>query len=317
MDRRRFLLISLAGALAAPLAAVAQPAGRIYRIGWLGFGSPNMAVSEPFRRGLRDLGYVEGQNVVIEWRFPDARPERLSDLAAELVRLKVDVIVTPVTSTTQAAMQATRTIPIVMLAVPDPVGSGLVSSLARPGGNVTGLSFLNPELSAKQLQLLKEVRPAMSPVAILRDPAASGHAITLRAAEVAAVALGMRLQVVDAREPHEFDGAFAAMVRGAAAGLLVFAHPTFVRHRTRLAELAAQSRLPAMYGATVHAEAGGLMAYAPSLADNFTRGALFVDKILKGAKPGELPVEQPTKFEFVINLKTAKTFSGSCQAICF
>ena len=302
------LLVAL-GVLLSPLATEAQQPAKMPRIGYLGFGMStpeNAAVYEPFRQGLRDLGYVEGQNVAIEWRFAEGRPERLPDLARELVRLKVDVIVVPVTSAALAARNATRTIPIVMVAVPDPIGAGLVQSLARPGGNVTGLSFLNPELSAKQLQLLKEVVPKVSRVAVLQDPASVGHRIILKEAEATARALGVELQILGARVPDDFDAAFAAMTRERAGALLVLAHPTFLLYRRRLADLAEKGRLPAMYGNTEHAEAGGLMAYAPSLADNFRRSAVYVDKILKGAKPSDLPVEQPTRFQLVVNLKAAQ-----------
>ncbi len=300
------LLVALC-VLLAPLAAEGQRPAKIPRVGWLGLGYEREGlVLEPFRQGLRDLGYVEGQNVAIEWRFAEGKPERLPAMAAELVRRKVDVIVVPVTSTALAARNATTTIPIVMVAIPDPVGAGLVQSLARPGGNITGLSLLSPELSAKQLDLLKQVVPSVSRIAVLRDPASVGHRITVKEAKVTGRALGVELRVLDAKGPDDFDAAFAAMTRERAGALRVLAHPMYFAHRERLARLAGEARLPTMYGSTDHAEAGGLMAYAPSLADNYKRAAVFVDKILRGARPADLPVEQPSRFQLVVNLRTAR-----------
>jgi len=249
---------------------------------------------------------VEGQNIVIERRYSEGRNERLPDLAADLVRLKVDVIVAAGTPPPYAAKRATTTIPIVMTNASDPVGSGLVASLARPGGNITGLSLLSPELAGKQLELLKETVPKVSRVAVLWNPANPVHTLILRQAEVAARSLRLQLQILEARGPNEFDSAFSAMTKERAGALLVLADPMFFGHRTRLADLAAKSRLPSVFLLREHADAGGLMAYGPSTRDNFRRAATYVDKILKGAKPGDLPIEQPTKFELVINLKTAK-----------
>ena len=249
-----------------------------------------------------------GQNIAIESRWAEGRFERLPDLAAELVRLKVDVIVASVTQASLAAKRATAAIPIVMVGVGDPLGSGLVDNLARPGGNVTGPSSMLAEASGKQLALLKETVPNASPVAVLWNPANPvWQAAALKQTEVAARALGLRLQFLEARGPDELEGAFAAMTRSALGALFVPADIIFVRHAQRLADLAAKHRLPAMYGFREHVEAGGLMSYAASFAVIFRRAATFVDKILKGAKAGDLPVEQPTKFELVINLKTAKT----------
>jgi len=250
---------------------------------------------------------VEGQNIAIEYRWAEGRFERLPDLAAELVRLKVDVIVSVVTQASLAAKNATRTIPIVMVAAGDPLGSGLVASLARPGGNVTGPSSMYAELAGKQLELLKETVPKVSRVAVLWNPAnAVWQAQMLRATEVAARALGLQLQLLEARGPDELEGAFAAMTRERASALLVQVDVIFALHARRLADLAAKRHLPAMYGSREHVEAGGLMSYAPNIPDLFRRAATYVDKILKGAKPADLPVEQPTRFELIINLKTAK-----------
>jgi putative ABC transport system substrate-binding protein len=306
------LIVTLALAVVtAPLAADAQPAAKVYRIGLLG-GSPPTSpeaahVWEGFFQGLRELGYVEGQNILIEGRFYGDQTERLSALAAELVQLNVDVIVAGSTPAPEAAQRATSTIPIVMANHADPVRSGLVASLARPVRNVTGLSLLAPELVGKQLQLLKEAVPGISRVAVLSQPTIPTHALLLREAEVAARSLKVQLQVLEARAPSDFASAFSAMTKDRAGGLIVLAGGAmFFNHRTRIVELAAQSRLPAIHPRKEYAEAGGLMAYGGNLRESFRRAATYVDKILKGAKPGDLPIEQPTKFEFVVNLKTAK-----------
>ncbi len=288
------------GLLAAPLAAPAQQApGKTARIGVLG------RVSLPFdafREGLRELGYVEGQNIAIEYRFADGKDERLPGLAAELVRLKVDVIVAVSPPATEAAKQATSTIPIVFPVSGDPVAEGFVASLARPGGNLTGLATIGPELLGKQLELLKAVAPKVSRVAMLQNPSQQVQ----RQAEDAARALGVQLQVLKARTPSEIEAAFAAMRSQRAGGVLVMRDSVFFAQRTQIVALAAKSRLPAVYGFREQAEAGGLMAYGASTPQLFRRAATYVDKILKGAKPADLPVEQPTKFELVITLKTAK-----------
>ena len=309
MERRTFIALVSGGLLALPLAAQAQQTGKLSRVGWL---SPGSATSDEtflasFRDALRELGWVVGQNIAIESRWAEGKFEQLPDLAAELVRLRVDVIVTVVTQASLAAKRATRTIPIVMVGVGDPLGSGLVASLARPGDNVTGPSSMLADVSGKQLALLKETVPKASPVAVLWNPANPvWQAAALRETEVAAGALGLRLQLLEARGPDELVGAFAAMTRERAGALFVPADIIFVRHAQQIAGLAARHRLPAMYGFREHTEAGGLMSYAASFAVMFRRAAAYVDKILKGAKPADLPVEQPTKFELVINLKTAK-----------
>jgi putative ABC transport system substrate-binding protein len=309
MDRRDTVLALLALG-AAPLAAEAQQAAKVARIGYL---SSNLAASphlhDAFRQGLRDLGYVEGRNLVIEYRDAEGKNERLPALAAELVALKVDVIVTAGTLQTMAAQQATKTIPIVFAQAVDPVTSGLVGSLARPGGNLTGLSNLTPERVGKCLELLTQAVPGVSRVAVLWQPGAVGERTakdTLTGAEVAARALGVRLQFVEARGPADIDKAFSDMTRARAGALAVWTTAMFVAERTRLVALAAKNRLPGVYTLREFVDAGGLMSYGHSQADLNRRAATYVDKILKGAKPGDLPVEQPTKFELVINLTTAR-----------
>src|SRR3989449_1069535 len=292
----------------APLAAEAQQAAKVPRIGYLVVdqaASPHLR--EAFLQELRDLGYVEGRDLVIEYRSAEGKSEQLSALAAELVALKVDVIVAPSTVAALAAKQATRTLPIVSVAIP--VASGLVTSLARPGGNVTGLAFFSPELVGKCLEQLKQAVPGVSRVAVLWQPGGQGERTgkdMLQGAEVAARALGVRLQLVEARGPADIDRAFSDMSRARADALTVLGTPMFFDQRRRLVDLAAKNRLPAVYGLREYVDAGGLMVYGPNITDNYRRAATYVDKILKGAKPGDLPVEQPTKFEFVINLKTAK-----------
>ncbi len=297
--------------LAAPLGrATAQPPQKVPRVGYLKGGSASDPLRqrwlEAFRQGLRELGYVEGQNIAIEPRWTEGEDDRLPALAADLVRSKVDVIVADTGAATRAAQQATRTIPIVMSLVNDPVGSGLVASLARPGGNVTGLTIMSPDLVGKQLELLKAVVPKVSRVALLRHPDNPASAAQLREAEAAAQALGVRLQTLEARSPQEIDGTFAAMTRERAGALLVIPDTLFWNQRRQIAELAVKRRLPSIRIGEAYAEAGGLMSYGPSYLDVERRAATFVDKILKGANPADLPVEQPTKFELVINLKTAK-----------
>jgi putative ABC transport system substrate-binding protein len=303
MNRRNagLALLALLAAGAAPLAAEAQQAGKVYHVGYL--STP----TDAFLRKLRELGWVEGQNLVIEYRWAEGNVERLPDLAAELVRRNVDVIVAPAGSAALAAKNATSSIPIVMIFPSDPVEMGLVASLRRPGGNITGTTLTpGPEIFGRQLQILKETIPRASRVAILSNPADPSFALQVREVEAAARTLRMRLQHVEAKGPEEFDSAFAAMARERADALLVNGTSTFLAHRTRIAELAVKNRLPTMYSFRESVEAGGLMAYAVNMADFVGRAAVYVDKILKGAKPADLPVEQPTKFELVINLKTAK-----------
>ena len=311
ITRRTFLRSPAGGLLAVPFAVEAQQAGKVPRIGYLSLNAvANPHLREAFRQGLRDLGYVEGRNVVIEYRDAEGKYERLPALAAELVALKVDVIVTGGgTPTALAAKQATRTLPIVFSSSADPVTDGLVSSLARPGGNITGLSNFTPELVGKCLEHLKHAVPRASRAAVLWQPGRTAERTDkdmLRAAEVAARALGVRLQFVEARGPADIDRAFSDMTRPRADALTVLGSNMFLNERRRLVDLAAKHRLPAAYTVREYVDAGGLMAYGPNFADMFRRAATYVDKILKGAKPGDLPVEQPTKFELVVNLKTAK-----------
>jgi putative ABC transport system substrate-binding protein len=308
MDRRAFI----AGAVAlsaTPPPAEAQPAGKIPRIGVLLAASPGdtVQVREAFQLGLRGLGYVEGRNITIEYRFAEGRVDRFADFASELVRLRVDVIVAPGTPAAQATRTATATIPIVLVTAGNPVGDGLIKSYARPGGNVTGLTMVaSLEIGGKFLELLKEAVPPVSRVAVLWNPVTTPHTVILRAAEAAARVLMVALQPVSARRPEEIDGAFAAISRGHTDGLIVLADAMFVALRWRIAALTTKSRLPTMCGFREHTEAGGLMSYAPNLPDLWRRAAGYIDRILKGAKPADLPVEQPTRFELVINLKTAK-----------
>ena len=308
--RREFIGTLAGGLLAAPRASEAQQAAKVPRIGILGGSAAPTPLREAFLQGLRDLGYVEGRTVVIEYRYDEEKLERLPALAAELVALKVDVIVTGSTPSAVAAKQATKTLPIVFAAVADPVADGLVTSLARPEGNVTGLSTLSPELVGKRLEHLKQVVPKVTRVAVLWQPGAVPERTEqdlLKEADVAARALGVRLHFVEARGPADFGRAFSDMTRARAGALTVWGNQLFFNERSRLADLAAKNRLPAVYGIKEAVHAGGLMSYGPDLAYMFRRLATYVDKILKGAKPGDLPVEQPTKFELVINLKTAKT----------
>jgi putative ABC transport system substrate-binding protein len=311
MDRRNAGLALLLGVVfsAAPLAARAQQAGKVYRIGYLSAPTRKSVerALEAFLRALRELGWVDGQNLIIDYRWAEGKVERLPDLAADLVRRKVDVIVAPAGSAALAAKNATRTIPIVMIFPSDPVATGLVASLSRPGGNITGTTFTpGGEIYGKQLQILRETVPHASRVAILWNPAEAGSTLQVKEVEAAARSLGIRLQRVEARGPEEFDGAFVAMAREQAEALLAARDSTFLVHPARLAELAVKARLPTMYSFRESVEAGGLMAYSVNMTDFIGRAAVYVDKILKGAKPADLPVEQPTKFELVINLKAAK-----------
>jgi putative ABC transport system substrate-binding protein len=310
MNRREFLRTVSVSLLAAPPVAEAQQAAKVPRIGWLAVNLAAAPINlEPFRQGLRDLGYVEGRNLVIETRDAKGRLERLPALAAELVALKVDVIVVPGTPQALAAKKATRTIPIVFVGATDPVTDGLVASLARPGGNATGSSNFAPELVGKRLELLTQAVPGISRVAVLWQPGAvpeRAEKDMLKEAEVAARALGVRPQFVEARGPADVDRTFSDMTGARAGALTLLPSAMFVSERRRLVDLAAKNRLPAVYGSREFVDAGGLMSYGPNVADLNRRAATYVDKILKGAKPADLPVERPTKFEVVINLKTAK-----------
>jgi putative ABC transport system substrate-binding protein len=296
--------------LSAPQAAQAQPTGKVHRLGFLGSGSAAASanVVEAFRDGLRNLGWTVGQNIVIDYRFAENRFDRLPDLAAELVRLKVNLIVAVPAAAAVAAKNATGTIPIVMVAVTDPVGLGLIASFARPGGNVTGLSYsYDFDIHGKRLQLLKEAVPNAQRVAILLNPAGSTQANTVSSVKTAAQSLGVSLQFLEVRAPNDFDAAFTAMAKDRADALLVVADPLFGTHAVRLAELAAKNRLPSIYGVRGEFDPGGLIFYGQaSIAQQVRQAAVYVDKLLKGAKPADLPVEQPTKFELVVNLKTAK-----------
>ena len=312
MRRREFITLlsglAVAWPLAAPVATQAQHAGKVYRIGYLSYSSSaaNPHLHEAFRQGLRELGWVEGQNIIIDPRFAEGSSDRLPDLAAELARLKVDIIVATSTPATLAAKNATGDIPIVASNFGDPVELGLIESLARPSGNITGLSYIGVETFGKELELLNEIAPEVRRVAVLSNPANPYHAPAISNVKVAAQTLKVELQLLEAQDSKEFDGAFAAMSRERAGALLVVTDPVFVLYRARLADLAAKNRLPSMYGMGEYVKAGGLISYGPNLTDRFRHATTFVDKILRGAKPADLPVQQPTKFELVINLKTAK-----------
>jgi putative tryptophan/tyrosine transport system substrate-binding protein len=310
MTRRRLVwtLSLILALIAAPRSARAQEPGKIPRIGYVfaRVSSEDQHIWEAARQGLRDLGYVEGQNIALEVRWAEGRYERLPALIAELVRLNVDVLVVGTTPGALAAKRATRTIPVVMYAVGDPVGSGLVASLARPGGNLTGLSLFNKEVSGKRLELLKETLPGISRVAVLTNPGNQIHAAFWTETQAAAHVLGLQLQAIEVRRPEDFDPAVAAATRDRAEALLVFDDSLTLGYRTRLVALAAARRLPTMYGLREFADAGGLLSYGPSNLAMYRRTATFVDKVLKGAKPADLPVEQPTTFELVVNLKAAK-----------
>jgi putative ABC transport system substrate-binding protein len=286
---------------------------KVPRVGYISPGSPSdparLRRFEAFRQGLRELGYVEGRNIALEPRWAEGKYDRYPALAADLVRLKVDVIVAVGGRASQVAQQATKAIPIVMSVVIDPVGSGLVRSLAHPGGNLTGTSMMAPDLVGKQMEMLKEAIPGVSRVAVLWNPDNPGGAPQLREAEAAARALGVRLQTLEARNAREIDSAFTAMSREQAGALVVLVDAIFTNQVRQIAELAAKRRLPSIYGQREYAEAGGLLVYSSNPFDLERRAATFVDKILKGAKPADLPVEQPTKFDLVINLKTAKALS--------
>ncbi|MBI4526672.1 MAG: ABC transporter substrate-binding protein [Deltaproteobacteria bacterium] len=308
MSRKVFVFICLLPTVFLPAAlTVAQQPKKVPRIGFQSAASPsaNAARIEAFRQGLRDLGYVEGKNIVIEYRYAEGKIDRLPDLAAELVRLKVDVIVTAAPSSTRAVKKATSTIPIVMAYDTDPVGNGFVASLARPAGNITGLSTRAPEISGKQLELLRELAPKLSRVAVLGNATQPGHPQALREINLAADAFGVQLQYLEVRRPKDTETAFQAASQERADAVLVLSTPILFSQRRQVADLAVKSRLPAIYNRPEFVE-DGLVFYGVSYTDLFRRAATYVDKILKGRKPADLPVEQPTKFELVINLKAAK-----------
>jgi putative ABC transport system substrate-binding protein len=309
MDRRRFVLTSLAGVFALPITAAAQQTDQMRRIGHLG-GASAAAIApwlQALRSALGELGWRDGQNITIESRFAEGKFERLPELAAELVRIPVDVIIAGTTLAAQAARQATSTIPIVTTVVGDPIGSGLVGSLAHPGGNVTGLTlFAGPGIVGKYFEFLKEAMPGLSRMAVLWNPTQVVHPPLVREAGTVARPLRYDLRLVEAKSPTDFDAAFATMNRERVEALVVLADPMFFQQRARLAALAERNRLPAIYGLRDHVDAGGLMAYGANIHHLYRRAAVYVDRIFKGARPADLPVEQPTMFDLVINLKTAK-----------
>jgi putative tryptophan/tyrosine transport system substrate-binding protein len=305
MKRRAFITL-LGGAAAWPLAARAQQPGKAARIGYLAIRAP-MSADEALLQALRELNWIEGRNIVIERRFSAGNFDRLREFAAELVRLKVDAIVAVASASTQAAKDATASIPICFVNAGDPVGQGFAMSLARPGGNVTGVSFdASPDITAKQLQLILETVPKASRVAVLWNPTSPFLRSYWSVAQAAAPALGVVLQSLEVQDASQYETAFKAIGRDRADALVVLSDSFATFHRARIAELAAEHRLPVLYGHRQYVEAGGLMSYGPSLFDVYRRAAAYVDKILKGTRPADLPVEQPTKYELVINLKTAK-----------
>jgi putative ABC transport system substrate-binding protein len=308
IDGSLAFVVTITLILSAALAADAQQPKNIVRIGYLSVLSSafDAARLEAFRQGLRELGYVEGQNLAIEPRYAEGKLDRLPDLARELVSLNVDVIIAGGSTATRGAKNSTKMIPIVMAHGSDPVALGYVASLASPGGNITGLTHLAPELGGKRLEVLKDIIARLSRVAVLTDPGTGGHGPQMKELEVAAPALGFQLQAVEVRAANELEGAFSAMNKGRAGAFIALQQPTLDRLRQRIVALAAKNRLPGMYPNDEYVEAGGLMSYAADIVAMFRRAATYVDKIHKGTKPAEIPVEQPTKFELVINLKAAK-----------
>ena len=309
MNRRRFLLTSLTGAFAVPLAGEAQQAGRVWRVGYfVGSGaSTNRDLDQAFRDALKELGYVEGKNVVMESRWADGHYDRLSEIAAEFVRLHVDVIVCVGDPVIAAAKQATSTIPIVMASVGDPVGRGFVATLARPGGNVTGVSNFAGGLSGKWLELLKEIVPKLSTAAILSNGGNPTHALLWAEAQDPAKRFGLTVRNIEVRRPDEIDDAFASMHKDRIGGVIVFPDPLLGFRRAQIAQLAEKNRIPSVFSFREDAKVGGLISYGPSLAANRRRAAVYVDRIFKGAKPAELPVEQPATFDLFVNVRTAKS----------
>jgi putative ABC transport system substrate-binding protein len=310
ISRRGFIGTLAGGLLATPLAAEAQQARKVWRVGFLAVGFRPVPGSptglDPFLHKLRELGYTEGRNLVLEFRYAGGRTERYPALAAELVSLNVDVLVAESTPAAIAAKHASGMVPIVMVSVSDPVGTKLVDSLARPGGNITGLSLLAPELSAKRLDLLKQTLPRLSRVTVLWNSANEGMKLRFNEAQQVAPALGLTLQSVTVQRPEDFDVIFAALSKDRPESLLVLADTVTMANSKHTIEFAARNRVPAIYEARAFVDGGGLMSYGVDFAEHYRRAATYVDKILRGAKPADLPVEQPTKFELVINLKTAK-----------
>ena len=305
--RRREVIAAFVTGAAWPLVAHAQQATKAHKIGFLGDSPASfLDATEAFQKGLRELGYVEGRNITIEYRWAEGKPERMRELAEELVRLNVDLIVVPSSIYTEAAKRATTTIPIVFMGHADALATGHVASLARPGGNLTGLSVMMTETSVKALQLLKEAVPVVARVGVIYDPATPSHGAALMAVASAGPALGLEVQPTPVASAAAFDRAFSGMVEARADAVLVLTTPLFIAGAERLAQLALTHRLPSVFGPKYHVQAGGLMSYWPDRADNWRRGASYVDSILKGASPADLPVQQPTKFDLVFNLKTAK-----------
>jgi len=315
MRRRELMLLLGASAVPGSVHVRAQEASKVYRIGFLWDGPAVFPDAiEAFRQGLRDLGYVEGRNITIEYRWAEGKPERTREFAEELVRLKVDIVVAPSSIYTEAAKRATSTIPIIFMSHADPLGTGHVTSLSRPGGHITGLSLMMTETSVKGLELLKEAVPRLSRVAVIFDPATPSHKPVLEAIETAVPLLGLQVHPVAVRGANEYDNAFLTIVGDRADAVLVLSTPLFIAGAQRLAELALAYKLPSLFGPRHHVDAGGLMSYSPNRPDNWRRAAIYVDKILKGAKPADLPVEQAMKFELVINNKTAKALGLTIPA---
>jgi ABC-type uncharacterized transport system substrate-binding protein len=306
MKRREFITLLGGAAAAWPLAARAQQAGRIPRVGFLGNSTAALEANlvGPFREGLREHGYEEGRNIALEFRWAEGKYERFPALVAELIAANVDVLVTAGTPATLAVKNATTTLPLVMIAVGDPVGTGIIPSLARPGGNITGLSSIAPDLEGKRLELLREVVPRLARVAFFLNPANAFHAASVQQARAAAQALNINLIAHEVRKSEDLDPAFAAIVEEKPDALLILADRVFLHNRERMMSFAAQHRLPSVNAYRELVEAGGMMSYGPSYEDMHRRAAAYVDKILKGAKPGDLPVEQPTKFTLIVNVKT-------------
>jgi len=320
MNKRRKLIVALgASALVSPLSSIAQPQAKVWRIGFLGNSTAALEanLTGPFREGLRDLGYVEGRNIVIEYRWAEGKYERFPALIAELLALKVDVIVTAGTPATLAVKKATTSVPLVMVAVGDPVGAGIVASLARPGGNITGLSSIAPELEGKRLELLREVSPKLSHVAVFWNPVNAFHTSAMKQVRAAAQAMRINVLPLAVEKAEELDGAFAAIVKARPDALFILADRVYLHNRAQIMDFAVKHRLPSVNAYRELVEAGGLMSFGPSYAGMHRRAATYVDKILKGAKPADLPVEQPATFELVINQKAAKalglTFPPSVQ----
>jgi putative ABC transport system substrate-binding protein len=307
MTRALLTIFAALAVVSAPSDLFAQPAGRVARVGFLHPGTPNVN-GEVFAQSLRELGYIEGRTVAIDYRWAEGQPERLPRLAGELVALGVDVIVVGTTAAVKAVADATKTIPIVMTVVADPVAAGFVANVARPGGNITGLTLISPELSGKRMELLREAAPRIGRLAVFWNPSNPSHGETLRDSEAKARTLGLQTLPVEVRRIDEIEGAVTAAVRERASALFVLDDALLFESRQRISDLALKHRLPLVSGISAFAEAGGLVTYGAKQSDLYRRAALFVDRILKGAKPATLPIEQPTSFELVINLKTAKAF---------